>query len=34
LGQPQKVVKLSTKEMLYYPDMKITLVEEKVADVQ
>jgi hypothetical protein len=34
LGQPQKVVKLSTKEMLYYPDMKITLVEEKVTDVQ
>jgi len=34
LGQPRKVVKLATKEMLYYPDMKVTLVEEKVADVQ
>jgi hypothetical protein len=33
-GQPQKVVKLATKEMLYYPDMKVTLVEAKVADVQ
>ena len=34
LGQPQKVVKLSTKEMLYYPDMKVILVEQKVVDVQ
>jgi hypothetical protein len=34
LGQPQKVVKLATKEMLYYPDMKVTLVKAKVADVQ
>jgi hypothetical protein len=33
-GPPQKVVKLSTKEMLYYPDMKVTLVEDKVTDVQ
>jgi hypothetical protein len=33
-GQPQKVVKLPTKEMLYYPDMKVTLVEAKVTDVQ
>jgi hypothetical protein len=34
LGQPQKVVKLATKEMLYYPDMKVTLVKTKVTDVQ
>jgi hypothetical protein len=33
-GQPQKVVKLAAKEMLYYPDMKVTLVKGKVADVQ
>ena len=33
-GQPQKVIKMPTKELLYYPDMKVTLVEEKVADVQ
>jgi hypothetical protein len=34
LGQPQKVVKLADKEMLYYPDMKVILVNQKVADVQ
>jgi hypothetical protein len=34
LGPPQKVVKLPTKEMLYYPDMKVILVEEKVVDVE
>lgn len=33
-GEPQKVVKLATKEMLYYPDMKVILVKGKVADVQ
>jgi hypothetical protein len=33
-GQPKKVVKLPTKEMLYYPDMKVTLVEAKVTDVE
>ena len=32
-GQPQKVIKMPTKELLYYPDMKVTLVEAKVADV-
>ncbi len=32
-GQPQKVIKMPTKELLYYPDMKVTLVEEKVANV-
>ncbi len=34
LGRPQKVVILANKEMLYYPDMKVTLVDQKVADVQ
>ncbi len=34
LGPPQKVVKLLTKEMLYYPDMKVILVEQKVVDVR
>jgi hypothetical protein len=34
LGQPQKVVKLAAKEMLYYPDMKVILVNQKVTDVQ
>ena len=33
-GQPQKVVKLQTKEMLYYPDMKVTLVKSKVTNVE
>ena len=33
-GQPQKVVKLPNKEMLYYPDMKVTLVEAKVSNVE
>jgi hypothetical protein len=33
-GQPQKVVKLPTKEMLYYPDMKVTLVKAKVSNVE
>ena len=33
-GQPQKVIKTPTKELLYYPDMKVTLVEQKVVDVQ
>ena len=33
-GQPQRVVKLGTKEILYYPDLKVTLVSGKVTDVQ
>jgi hypothetical protein len=33
-GQPQKVVKLSTKEIYFYPDMKVTFVNNKVSDVQ
>jgi hypothetical protein len=34
LGQPQKVVNLGTKEMYIYPDMKVTFLNGKVADVQ
>jgi hypothetical protein len=33
-GQPTKVVKLATKEIYYYPDMKVTFVAGKVSDVQ
>jgi hypothetical protein len=33
-GQPTKVVKLGTKEIDYYPDMKVTFVNSKVTDVQ
>jgi hypothetical protein len=33
-GAPQKVVKLGKKEIVYYPDMKVTLVDGKVSDVQ
>lgn len=33
-GQPQKVVRLGSKEIDYYPDMKVTLVGGKVTDVQ
>jgi hypothetical protein len=33
-GQPTKVVKLATKEIDYYPDMKVTFVHDKVTDIQ
>ncbi len=33
-GQPTKVVKLATKEIDYYQDMKVTFVKGKVTDVQ
>ena len=33
-GQPQKVVQLGTKEIDYYPDMKVTFIKGKVTDVQ
>ncbi len=33
-GQPSKDIKLSNKEILVYPDMKVTLVSGKVSDVQ
>ncbi len=33
-GQPQKVVILQTKEVLYYPDMKVTLVKSRVTNVE
>jgi len=32
-GQPQKVVKLGAKQVYYYSDMKVTLVNGKVTDV-
>lgn len=34
LGQPSKDIKLSTKEILVYPDMKVVLVGGKVSDVE
>jgi hypothetical protein len=33
-GAPTKVVKLGTKEIDYYPDMKVTFINNKVTDVQ
>lgn len=33
-GQPQKVATVGAKEIDYYPDMKVTLVNGKVADVE
>jgi hypothetical protein len=33
-GPPTKVVKLGTKEIDYYPDMKVTFINNKVTDVQ
>jgi hypothetical protein len=33
-GAPTKIVKLGVKEIDYYPDMKVTFVNNKVADVQ
>ena len=33
-GQPTKIVKLGTKEIDYYSDMKVTFVGGKVTDVQ
>ncbi|MGD0445140.1 MAG: hypothetical protein ABSA39_14495 [Edaphobacter sp.] len=33
-GPPTKIVKLGTKEIDYYPDMKVTFVNNKVTDVQ
>ncbi|HZB87243.1 MAG TPA: hypothetical protein VE291_01150 [Terracidiphilus sp.] len=34
LGQPTKDIKLGAKEILVYPDMKVTLAGGKVSDVQ
>ena len=34
LGQPSKVVKLGSKEIDVYPDMKVTFVNNKVTDVE
>ena len=33
-GQPTKVIKLATKEIDYFADMKVTFINNKVADVQ
>jgi hypothetical protein len=33
-GQPQKVATVGSKEIDYYPDMKVTLVNGKVTDVE
>ena len=33
-GQPQKVATVGAKEIDYYPDMKVTLVNGKVTDVE
>ncbi len=33
-GKPEKIVKLGAKEIYYYKDLKVTFVENKVADVQ
>jgi hypothetical protein len=33
-GQPTKVATVGTKQILYYPDFKVTLVAGKVTDVQ
>jgi outer membrane protein assembly factor BamE (lipoprotein component of BamABCDE complex) len=32
-GQPQRVATVGTKEIYYYPGMKVTFVNGKVADV-
>jgi hypothetical protein len=34
LGAPQKKVNLGTKEIYFYPDMKVIFISGKVADVQ
>ena len=33
-GQPAKVVQLGAKEIDYYPDMKVTFVQNKVTNVE
>ena len=33
-GAPTKIVNLGTKEIYYYPDMKVTFVNNKVTDIQ
>jgi hypothetical protein len=34
LGEPSKDIKVGAKEILVYPDMKVTFVDGKVSDVQ
>ena len=33
-GQPDKIVKLATKQIYYYKDLKVVFVNNKVSDVQ
>ncbi len=33
-GEPKRIASLGTKEIYYYPDMKVTFVHGKVSDVQ
>jgi hypothetical protein len=34
MGQPKQIVKLGTKQIYVYPDMKVTFVNGKVSDIQ
>jgi len=34
MGKPEKIVKLATKQIYYYKDLKVTFVNDKVTDVQ
>ena len=34
LGKPDKIVKLTSKQIFIYKDMKVTFVNGKVSDVQ
>ncbi len=34
LGQPQRLVRLPSKHLYYYQDMKIASVKDKAAEVQ
>jgi hypothetical protein len=33
-GQPVKIVRLATKQIYYYKELKVTFVNNKVTDVQ
>jgi uncharacterized membrane protein len=34
LGQPERIANLGTKQILYYRDLKVTLVGGKVTDIE
>ena len=34
MGQPKQIVKVGTKQIYVYPDLKVTFVNGKVTDVQ